>query len=339
MTSKVKIKWNDIIPLAIKAARSYKKEVGTASNLRGLFYALVSTGVLPNTRGAYKGLSKCLSKARKRGLFPWNLLQDSTRPTFNREKSPITLESLERWGDEYATDALEEIRDQVLKIQNPDFSYSAFKWEGQKKRVVICCEKEGGAKAIASLTRKWKVEVNATRGYSSTTNVRELALRLHALSEIESVEELEVILVTDYDPSGEDIVRFMRETLRYDFGIEANVHKVLVTRAQIDEHELPSTPEDADERAKMMRDPRFKNWDDGFFRVELDAMLAIVPDSFRSVLNEAVAVHFDENVEAQVKERTEEIREEAEEKMKGLEARLGDLPQLVQNLLDEFEVE
>lgn len=335
----VKINWADIVPKAEEAAKGYRKTVGTAINLRGLFYALVSTDDLPNTKNSYKGLSKALSKARKAGSFAWGLLQDTTRPTFNQEKYPISVEDLKRYGDNYAKSALREIDSQINKIQNPNFRYSAFKWEGQPKRVMIAVEKEGAAKAIANLTSKWKVEVNATRGYSSTTNMKEMAERLQDLQAIDGVESLELILVTDFDPSGEDITRFMAETLWVDYGVDVNVTKVLVTKPQIAENNLPNMPEDAEERAKMQRDPRWDGWTHGFFRVELDSMLAIVPDEFSRILNEAIEIHFDYDIEAEVKDKVAEIREAAEAQMEELAERLGDIPALVSELVQEFEDE
>ena len=332
----MKIDWSSVVPKAIEQARNYRKRVGTPANLRGLFYALVSIDVLPNTRSAYKKLSEKLSAARKEGVFPWRLLQDTTRPTFNREAHPTTLAMLESRAAEAASDALGRIRDAFEDIEEPGFSFDPSRWEGQPKRVAICVEKEGAAKAIASLTRKWSVEVNAMRGYSSTTNLKRLADRLLNLEED---HEVEVLLVTDYDPSGEDIARFVKESLWYDYGVEANVEKVLLTREQIDEYHLPGRPEDEKERAKMARDPRFKGWHEGFFRVELDALLAIEPEAFREIMNGAIERHFDDDVWEKVQEKARELQEQAEDRMEDLAGRLGDLMETVKGILDEVEDE
>ena len=332
----MRIDWPAIIPVAIEQARRYLKRVGTPANLRGLFYALVSIGKLPNTRSAYKKLSQKLSEARKAGAFPWRLLQDTTRRSFNREAYPVTLKRLERRAAEAASDALSRIRDAFDDIEDPGFDFEPFKWEGQPKRVAICVEKEGAARAIASLTREWSVEVNAMRGYSSTTNLKRLADRLLVLEEDHAVE---VLLVTDYDPSGEDIARFVKESLWHDYGVEANVEKVLLTREQIDEYDLPGRPEDAAERAKMRRDPRFKGWHEGYFRVELDSMLAIEPEAFREIMVGAIERHFDDDVREKVQEKARDLQDEAEDRMADLAGRLADLMETVKGILDGVEEE
>ena len=86
----------------------------------------------------------------------------------------------------------------------------------------------------------------------------------------------------------------------------------------------------------MRRDPRFANWSEGFFRVELDAMLAIVPDAFRACLNDSIAKHFDKELYEENRAEANEANGKAEGELRELYAQLEDVHQLVMERIDEL---
>ena len=105
---------------------------------------------------------------------------------------------------------------------------------------------------------------------------------------IRNDKEAVILYYGDFDPSGKDIDRFIKESLEW-FGLDIEFIRIAITLEQIEEHNLPHTPDDAKEIAKMRRDPRFKKWEYGLFRVELDALMAFVPIVFENMIKDLLS--------------------------------------------------
>jgi hypothetical protein len=328
-------KWDYVVDVALREAEAYYQQYGTALTLRGLFYILVSKNVIPNTVTAYHQLSARLAKARYEGDFPWHLLRDTTRRSIKLEKEtqypdrPLSADELKRILEYY-------IKHYTNVSINP--------WEDQPYRVIVVVEKEALGDLVAKFIEEvWQHGVYAVRvirGYDSATDVHLLAETIASLPE----NQKPVILqLGDYDPSGEDIVRDLRERLmmlshRTDIVFE----KVAVNLSQIIEMQLPAKPESMDEITKMRRDPRYKGYVERLtllaqqdervkrliemygspeIRVELDALVALQPDRFKEILRNAIERYFDWQIYNDVtKKREEELRKKAEEvRMKTME--------------------
>jgi len=191
--------------------------------------------------------------------------------------------------------------------------YRLPKWSDQPNYVEVWLEKF----ALASTFQKWLEDFNVvivpSRGYSSWTFLWQAATRL-----ANNVDKsLNILYFGDFDPSGQDIERFLTEAL-LSFDLNVNVQRVAVTRDQIDAYGLPSTPESASEIEKLKRDPRFKTWNHGLFRVELDALLAIVPGEFERIAKEGVARLFDASIYEEVLAEQAEKREIIKERIQAL---------------------
>jgi hypothetical protein len=321
-------RWDVVVEIALREAEAYYQQYGTALTLRGLFYILVSKGVIPNTVTAYQQLSRRLAKARYDGEFPWYLIRDTTRRSIRLEREtrypdrPLTAEELKSILEYY-------IKNYVNVSVNP--------WEDQPYRVVVVVEKEALGDLIAKFIEEvWGHGVYAVRvirGYDSATDIYLLAETIASLPENQKPV---VLQLGDYDPSGEDIVRDLRERLmmlsrRADIVFE----KVAVTLDQIIEMQLPAKPESLDEINKMRRDPRYKKYIERLtllaeldervrklidmygspeIRVELDALVALQPERFKQILRSAIEKYFDWQVYEEVtKKREEELRLRAEE--------------------------
>lgn len=338
IVSSTKILWDAVIREAEVQAMKYRQRIGSAPTLRGLFYALVSVEALPNTKSAYKGLSAKLADARKDGLFSWNLLEDKTRDITGGETRGYTLAELERRAEAEATDLVWNIKNNIENIISPSlWGYKAKIWDQQPKRVIIALEKDALANAVQNLTQKWKPEIFVMKGYSSTTYMKELADRIQDYNN--QGLEVKLLILTDYDPSGEDIARHTDQEINLEFGVSCNAEKILLNKDQILRYELPARPEDAEERRKMARDPRFASWEDGFYRVELDAMMAIIPDEFERILNEEIEQEYDHDVRGDVERITEEIKEQAMERLEKLKAVFGTDAEEILTKLDKLTEE
>jgi len=284
-----RIVWKDIVVDAISSAREYMSSVGSPPTLRGLFYALVSRNVLPNTQNVYKRLSKVLVKAREDGSFPWEWLKDETRRTYKDNYDGLwSLGDLKSHKSEAIYDALRDIIDAIEEFTEPSKIFKLIRWDGQPKKVYILLEKEALADAISNFAESLGVDIIICKGYSSATSLHDLARQID-----DEGRKVVLLHVGDFDPSGVDIQRYIEEKLLHYYNLDIVVERAMVDMDQINEHNLPSTPDTYEERAKMDRDPRMVKWEHGYFRVEVDAMVAIVPDSARSVIEDAIDKHFD----------------------------------------------
>ncbi|MEM4975938.1 MAG: hypothetical protein QXT64_01280 [Desulfurococcaceae archaeon] len=306
------MKSSSLIEIAMKEAEDYYARNNIAVTLRGLFYILVSKNILPNTRSAYKRLSEVIAKARYEKRFPAYLIRDVTRAS-------IHLEKLEHYPEELSEEKLKEL---VQSILNNYATYSMNPWKDQKKRVIILVEKEAQYELMKKIV--WEnfefgvYKIVFSRGYDSATDMIKLAEEIKSLNE--DGYRAVLLIITDFDPSGEDIARDYVERLKYiEPSLDFEAEKVAVTREQIERFNLPCTPESAEELEKLKRDSRFKKFVDkwGLVRVELDALVALRLDNFKQILVDSIKKHFDYEVYEKVtKKREEELKAKADEARK-----------------------
>lgn len=321
-----RLNWSEIIEAAVLVIRGFV-ERGTPPTVRTVHYALVSKRLIPNTRSAYQMLSRKLVEARKDGVVKWEWISDETRSTLGLDWS--------HWEpDEYV--------DYVMKRFDSIGEYHLPRWLDQDWYVELWIEKAALAKTVHRWISDRNVVIVPCRGYSSWTFIREaaarIANRLYELVDdptrqsfkrqpdgsyvavpeqrvVKTGKEAVILYYGDFDPSGRDIERFIEEALSW-FKVDVDVKHIAITREQIEEYDLPHRPEDSGEVAKLRRDPRFKSWPWGLYAVELDALMAYVPDDFERIVKESVDEYFDEDIYEGVQEKESGLREEVWDKLK-----------------------
>jgi len=294
----MKIDWrNDVFPVAKDVISDFRRR-GIRPTVRAVFYALVSRETIPNTRSAYQRLSRLLVKARLEGSISWYSISDETRSIRGGDYDYYRPR---RWVESHVDYILDAYRHYRLPV-----------WLGKEYYVEIWLEKF----ALADVFRRWVGSLNVvlcpSRGYSSWTFLHDAAIRIDR--ETRNGRDAVILYFGDFDPSGVDIRRFLGEALD-ELGIQVDIEHVAVTREQIEEFRLPHRPEDASEVEKLRRDPRFKNWIYGFYRVELDALLALAPDDFMDIVVSSVREYFDEDQYKRVLAAERAIRKYIKEKM------------------------
>ncbi len=305
-------KSSSLIEIAMKEAEEYLQKNNIAVTLRGLFYILVSKNVVPNTKSAYKRLSEVVAKARYEKKFPAHLIRDVTR-------SSAYLEKTEYYPSELSEEDLRRLIESTLESYS---TYSLNPWKDQPKRVIVLVEKEAQyelvKKVVAENFEFGVYKIVFSRGYDSATDMIKLAEEIKSLNE--DGYKTVLLIITDFDPSGEDIARDYIERLRYiEPSLDFEAEKIAVTREQIEKFNLPCTPESAEELEKLRRDPRFKKFTDkwGLVRVELDALVALRLDDFKQILVDSIKKHFDFKIYEEVtKKREEEFKKKSEEAKK-----------------------
>jgi hypothetical protein len=112
------------------------------------------------------------------------------------------------------------------------------------------CEKDALAGILWPLARQFHVSLQVNKGYSSQSAMYEAAARFKAKEYYENTStepahsvqrRLVLLYLGDHDPSGEDMVRDIRERLSM-FGVEVDVRKIALTIRQVRQYNPPPNP-------------------------------------------------------------------------------------------------
>jgi hypothetical protein len=135
---------------------------------------------------------------------------------------------------------------------------------------------------VKPVTLKWDVRLYPTRGYSSHDFMRNAGREIASQG-----KATQIYILGDYDPSGQDIIRFSSEMIRkyareVDPGVDIEFKTIAVTVEQIHKWNLPRHP-------SKESDPRYRK--DGISQaVELEA---IPPNRLRDLLEHHIIRHLD----------------------------------------------
>jgi hypothetical protein len=173
------------LPLAVMACEILEAE--RPMTLRGLFYRVVSAGVLPNTdRKHYDSLGRIMTTLRERGEVPFSYLVDNVRSTLK----PSSWSGLADYGDT------------VRRVYRKDY------WASLPEYVHIFCEKDAMAGVLQSVTHEYDVALSVIRGYVSLSFAHQIALQWSEIN-----KPITAYYLGDFDPSGFDLERDLREKL------------------------------------------------------------------------------------------------------------------------------
>jgi hypothetical protein len=265
--------------------------------LRQLYYRLISAGVLHNAQKEYNRLKAVMTRLREEQIVPRAWLVDHVRSTLK----PSSWSGLASFAD--------AVRD----------GYRKSFWASLPDHVEVLVEKDAVAGTLQPITEEYDISLRICRGYSSVSFASEIADLWRRVR-----KPIHAYYTGDFDPSGFDIERDLREKLECYSGRTAvaedeqpDAHsfrwKRLAVRAEdFEAHNLIRLPV----KAKDRRSP-------GFIRAhgrscsEVDAL---APSELRRRLEEAIRSHIDLNHWARL-EQTERLeRQTLEQVIKGLDA-------------------
>ena len=252
---------------------SYQRQ-GYRLTLRQLYYQLVTKNIVPNTERSYKNVGALVSDGRLIGRIDWEAIEDRVRvPRVPLEFQSVThlVESSLRW-------------------------FRLPRWEGQDNYVELWVEKDALAGVLQPLAEEFHITLMVNRGYSSQSAMYESAQRFIEHGD----SNCHLLYLGDHDPSGEDMVRDVRDRLEL-FGATVDVEKIGLTMDQVEEHEPPPNP------AKMS-DSRAANYvaQHGDSSWEVDAL---PPNVLAELIREKVGNLVDMEKVDEVKEREEVAKE------------------------------
>ncbi|MCD6536431.1 MAG: hypothetical protein J7K49_05310 [Thaumarchaeota archaeon] len=319
--------------------REYRRQ-GFKPTVRQIFYRLVSERLLPNLQKAYKALDSRLTREREEGLeaFGWEGENEYGDVSYGIHPDAFRDTSRRVIGGDIGFFSLEEYFDRFLRYL--EGAYTRRRWENQPKQVVVWLEKEALAGVLEDIAKRYRVRLIPSRGYASFTYVYKQLVQALDLN-----KQLVILLLTDFDPSGQDMVRDLKNRVLkyvynyYDYymdredyngvikvneifkvngdeywreyeaeGIE--IKKVALTREQVIKYNLPPLP------AKTS-DPRYK-WFSKAYGDEATELDALPPEVLRQLVESAII----ENIDIDAWEEVKRIEEEEREKIKEIVQKL-----------------
>lgn len=210
--------------------------------VRQVYYQLVARQVIDNNRSQYQAVSNALVSARKDGRIPWEWIEDRLRvPRIVR-----------MWED------LSDFADTATRAYRRDV------WSEQPGYLECWLEKDALSGLFQNILNRYGVTLNVGRGYDGWDSIHNAAERFG------SGEGVTVLYFGDFDPSGEDMVRSLRERLAF-FECEPEIIKCALTLDDVRRYNLPP---DFTKATDSRRAAFVEKWGD--VSVELDALPADV---------------------------------------------------------------
>jgi hypothetical protein len=246
---------------AVTSIRDHIKDLLEQNNpqtVRQVFYALTVRVAIAKAEIEYKRtVVRLLGEMREAGEIPFEWIADNTR--WQRKLSTFTgIEScLNSCANNYRRDL----------------------WAAMPVYVEVWCEKDALAGVLMEETKVYDVPLMVARGYSSLSFLHSAAMAVEAKDKPAYIYHF-----GDLDPSGVDAARDIEVKLRrYAPGAEIHFERPAVTRAQVEEWNLPTRPtKQTDTRAKKFAGTS----------VELDAIPA---HKLRELVRECIERHVDQH--------------------------------------------
>ena len=261
----------------------------TKLTLRQIYYRLVTKLIISNTKSEYKYLSRALVDGRLSGAIDWEDMEDKTRDF--------------SMGDRALWDAKEWFDFSLDRFKDAGDDYRFPHWYKQPEYVEVWCEKEALENLFLSQTRKYRVVCGISRGYPSIAWLRDASIRIKdALAHPEHIfEKATIFYFGDFDPTGKDIERNIKDRLQKTFLTDVNVECVAITPAQIKKYKIPSImTKTSDARAKA----HIQKYG-AVSSVELDAL---EPDVLEKMIADSILSKFDDSIPPTFEEEEEELR-------------------------------
>ena len=265
-----------IIENAVDVLSQYEAGVLT---IRGLHYQLVSRG-MTNDVQHYKRVVAATGQARWDGIISFDAFSDRERSMACMTKADKTIYD----------DKVSEAKTQIRLWAS---SYYLNRWENQPYYPEVLIEKKDLAGVFHKTCQRNSIALGACKGYPSLTFLHDLSLRI--IDATDRGKQPIVLYFGDYDPSGEDIPRALRENLiLLGCSEDLEVRRICLNKDQVIAWGLPPAPtKDTDSRSA--------HWD-GLGQVELDA---VKPEKLMQLLQNAIDDIFDKSLYEELMAREE----------------------------------
>lgn len=220
------------------------KEAGEPMTLREIYYQFIGRDWIPNdwidpeynkkkglppdtnTLKNYKRLCDILGNGRIAGLIDWELVEDREREA----------QMPSEWDD------LEAVLRAVIQ------QYRRPRWADQPNYVELWLEKKALVGILEPVANEHHIHLVFNKGYGSITAIYQAAQRF--AEQLALGKRCYLLYFGDHDPSGEDMVRDIRDRLTLFGAPDVEVEKVALTMDQVKKYNLPPNPaKSSDSRA------------------------------------------------------------------------------------------
>lgn len=256
--------------------------------IRALHYRLVAIG-MTNSTLHYKRVVNAMIEARWEGLLNFDDFVDHER-------------DVEGSTDAEVTDVNGSIETGKEQIKSWMTYYNKNRWENQPIYPEVFIEKKALQGVFDKPCRRQRVALCPCKGYPSLTYMYQASQRFDEA--ISNGKRPVILYFGDYDPSGEDIPRSIRDTLAR-MGTDVEVKRIALMEQQVVEWNLPPAP-------IKPGDTRSGSWD-GLGQVELDA---VEPRELERMVTKAIEDVFDEDLYEELKEAEKTEQEQYKTELK-----------------------
>lgn len=257
--------------------------------LRQLYYQLVSRAIIENSEKSYKKLGNLISDARLAGLMDWAAIEDRVR----------VPKAANEW------DSVKDL------VEAAVHGYRLPRWEGQDNYVELWVEKDALAGVLWPIAHEFHVTLMVNKGYSSQSAMFESAARFRVRGHRKNKKSV-LLYLGDFDPSGEDMVRDIRDRLAM-FGQNVDVRKLALTWEQVEQYTPPPNPAKVSDprAARYIQQHGDESWEVDALPPEV--LTQIITDELRTLVDQEMV---DEIMEREERDK-EQLREAAAEIMEG----------------------
>jgi len=261
---------------------------GTTLHLRGLHYQMLGQEIpkpwgdesYQNTNSDWAQLKVGFRDARLWGLIPYEGIDDRKNPTPQINDRAFGAACKEWWA------GITDLEEWEFELAKPEFRVCS---SGHEKPYMIEVWSEKFEPAVDAIAGRFGCNYQIFSGTASLTRIRQLFERAKMAE-----RPLVLLYLADFDPGGDDMPRAMSRSLEYiirDEGLDYDVQVVhlMITKAQIDEYELPPTPIKSKSGDKKLR-KNYLKWNAAYGgQVEITALSALHPQEFEKILVEAIS--------------------------------------------------
>lgn len=180
-------------------------------SLRQVYYKFVKNNWCPNSDAEYKKIGTALDTGRMNGLISWTAIVDMNRALYGTTT-------------QQAPEAL---------LEGLDRKFHLDLWAEQQWRPEVWVEKLGMLNVIGDICSDLRVDYFACKGYNSQTEAWKAGQRMAGY--VRKGQRPIVFYAGDYDPSGLDMIRDVRERLETFTGVSVTVVPIALTMSQIEE--------------------------------------------------------------------------------------------------------
>jgi len=161
--------------------------------LRQLYYQLVTRDIIPNIQSEYAKLSKLLKEGRMAGIVDWDAIEDRLRKT----STPAS------WNNPKSI------------IRSALYQYAKPRMQDQENYIEVWVEKDALSGVLKRITEKYHIPILVNRGYSSVSAMFDSYERFKKA--FDNKQKARILYLGDYDPSGIDMIRDIRDRIKEFF--------------------------------------------------------------------------------------------------------------------------